>query len=146
MRLWHVSLKQGQKLITITTPLYTFLNTKGVRKLKYVVQFRKKKSQTSLCIFFLCLTKIFTYQKLRGAFLVLKHWSFDVNTKSQIYSSTVGRWTFLKDDTATKKCGFFGISECNFCTGEMSRMKLLLYLFAVIGSCFHSRATGNQGR
>ena len=38
------------------------------------------------------------------------------------------------------------MSEWTFCTGEMSRMKLFLYLFALLGGCSHILATANQGR
>ena len=44
------------------------------------------------------------------------------------------------------KRGFFGMSEWSFCTGEMFRMKLFLYLFALLGGYSHNRATANQSR
>ena len=38
------------------------------------------------------------------------------------------------------------MSEWSFSTDEMSRMKLFLYLLALLGGCSHIPATADQGR
>ena len=61
--------KTRSKLIQVKTPLFTILNTKGVRKLKCVMQFRKKNVTHLYSSFFLCLTKTFTSLKIKEYFL-----------------------------------------------------------------------------
>ena len=61
--------KTRSKLIQVTTPLFTILNTKGVRKLKCVMPFRKKNVTHLYSSFFLCLTKTFTSLKIKEYFL-----------------------------------------------------------------------------
>ena len=61
--------KTRSQLIQVTTPLFTILNTKGVRKLKCVMPFRKKNVTHLYSSFFLCLTKTFTSLKIKEYFL-----------------------------------------------------------------------------
>ena len=56
--------------------------------------------------FFLCLTKTFTLLKIKQCFVGHKALVLTFQLGVLEYSSTVGWWTFVRDDTATKQWHF----------------------------------------
>ena len=94
--------KTRSQLIQVTTPLFTILNTKGVRKLKCVMPFRKKNVTHLYSSFFLCLTKTFTSLKIKEYFLGHKAMVPPCRHRVLHVFMRCGWWTFVRDDSAIK--------------------------------------------